>query len=444
MLPRAAPPTPAEIALVPTAARDAALFRDEVMAERGTHWLGTVLLEPRVSHRVFAGLAALVTVAVIGLLAFGSYTRKAQVNGWLVPRQGLMRIHAPQAAVVTRIPVREGMAVAAGAPLIVLSTETRSEAYGATRAEIVRRLRYRQDSTTADRRVQESLFEQQESDLRRRLQALRSEQEHLAQELDLHRSRLALNEATLRRDRALRARDLITEPRLQLSEQGRLDQAARVQATERSRANLVREEAQIQGTLRELPIRRRTQLAEIDRNIAALGQDLAEAESRREIVLTAPQDGIVTAIQADEGGSVSANVPLMSVVPKDFILEAQLFSPSRAIGFVRPGQRVRLRYQPFPYQKFGFYDGTVASVSRSAVSPSELAQQLSGVTSLVQAGEPVYRITVDLARQSVNAYGDPVPLQPGMRLDADVMIESRRLFEWILDPLFTLTGKWDR
>ena len=49
-----------------------------------------------------------------------------------------------------------------------------------------------------------------------------------------------------------------------------------------------------------------------------------------------------------------------------------------------------------------------------------------------------------LARQTAVAYGEPVALQPGMQLEADVLIEQRRLIEWVLDPLFTLTGRWGR
>ncbi len=114
---------------------------------------------------------------------------------------------------------------------------------------------------------------------------------------------------------------------------------------------------------------------------------------------------------------------------------------------MHPGQRVLLRYQAYPYQKFGHYEGTVTSVSRSAVSPGELPPQLAsntGVTGAATGGaaEPVYRITVALARQTVTAYGEQVRLQPGMQLEADVALETRRLYEWVLEPLYTITGKW--
>jgi membrane fusion protein len=70
-----------------------------------------------------------------------------------------------------------------------------------------------------------------------------------------------------------------------------------------------------------------------------------------------------------------------------------------------------------------------------------MTQQLAGLANLNGANEPVYRVTVDLARQTAMAYGQPVPLQPGMRVEADVMIETRHLIEWVLDPLYSLTGK---
>jgi membrane fusion protein len=149
---------------------------------------------------------------------------------------------------------------------------------------------------------------------------------------------------------------------------------------------------------------------------------------------------VVTSILVERGGRPTSGVPLLGIVPEGAPLVAHLFSPSRAVGFVRSGQHVLLRYQAFPYQKFGHAEGEVAAVSRSAVSPSELPAQLSGLTSVVGGGEPVYRIEVRLARQWIGAYGQRVPLSPGMLLEGDVVMDSRRLYEWILDPLYTMTG----
>ena len=116
------------------------------MVEHQSQWLGTVLLEPKITHWMFASMALLATAAVIGLLFFTSYTRKARINGWLVPQQGLVRVFAPQAGVITQVHVKEGMEVKKGTLLLAVSTEMQSETVGGTRQEIVHRLMKRRNS----------------------------------------------------------------------------------------------------------------------------------------------------------------------------------------------------------------------------------------------------------------------------------------------------------
>ena len=163
------------------------------------------------------------------------------------------------------------------------------------------------------------------------------------------------------------------------------------------------------------------------------------------LAVRAPHAGTVTAIQAVPGARADNGVPLLSIMPPALELEAHLYGPSRAVGFVKPGQRVTLRYQAYPYQRYGHYEGTVKSVSRTALSPGDLPPQLAGLSTLGAAAgassEPVYRITVELARQTVTAQGEALPLQAGMTLEADIALERRRLYEWVLDPLYAVTGQ---
>lgn len=418
------------------------LFRPQALAERRTRWLGTVLLAPQLSHTLFAVFAALATSAVLALLFLAEFTRTARISGWLMPDQGLLRIVAPLQGVISQLHVQEGAEVRKGQPLLVLSTELQSEAVGATREEIVRRLVSRRDSLINERALQRRLHLQELADLKGRIEALADEQVSLERERDLQRARLALAEETERRQRQLRTDGVVPVQRLEQAQKERIDEAVNLRGIERTWASLQGSRLTLEGELRNLPLKYQALAADMERSIAALEQQLAETEAQRQLVILASQDGTVTALQAEVGSSVNSSVPLMAIVPAGSKLEAQLFSPSRAIGFVLPGQRVLLRYQSFPYQKFGHHEGTVASVSRSAISPAELTQQLAGLTSLFRTDEPVYRITVALASQAVTAYGKPVALQPGMQLEADVLIERRRLIEWILDPLFSVTGKW--
>jgi membrane fusion protein len=112
-------------------------------------------------------------------------------------------------------------------------------------------------------------------------------------------------------------------------------------------------------------------------------------------------------------------------------LEAYLYVPSRAIGFIRPGQLVKVQFQAFPYQRFGTYNGRIIDVSDTILSPLELPIKMS-------LSEPVYRVAVELEQQTVTAYGEEVTLQAGMLLNADISVDTRNLMEWLLDPLYSL------
>ena len=417
------------------------LFRPEVLAENQSQWLGTVLLAPRLSYRLFTAFALLTAAAVFALLFLGSYTRKARITGWLVPRQGLVQVYAPQGGVIRSIAAAEGTEVRQGEPLLVLSSELQSSAEGATQGLIAARLEARRTSLLEVRRQIEPLADQRGRSLRSRIATLEAEQADIDSSIALQRERAQLAANAEARQRAIRDRGLISDTEMQAASEARIEQESKLRDLERSQIASRRDRLSLQGEVDEIPFQTRTDLANVDRDIAQVEQDLAEAEARREIVVSAPEAGTVTSLQAERGARAEPGVPLLSIVPAGSPLEADLFSPSRSIGFLRPGQRVLLRYEAYPYQKFGHYEGRVASISRSALNPGELPAQVAGLTSLIGGNEPVYRITVSLQSQHVNVYGKPVPLQPGMQLEADVLIETRRLIEWVLDPLYTLTGK---
>ncbi len=137
---------------------------------------------------------------------------------------------------------------------------------------------------------------------------------------------------------------------------------------------------------------------------------MTDNEARREFVVRAPQDGVVTAITATPGQTVGANQALASLLPAGAELEAEIYAPSRSVGFVKPGMQVLLRFQAYPYQKFGQYAATVRDVASTSLRPEELA--LPGAAGGAN-GEPVYRIRVKLAKQSVQAYGKRLAIEVG-------------------------------
>lgn len=424
------------------------LFRAEALAQRRAPWLGTVLLAPQLSYRIYTAVAAVAAAAVLALLFGASYTRTARLSGWLVPPQGVVRVMAPRPGVVTALHVEEGAAVRKGQPLATLSDELQSAAVGGVQAAVARRLDEREHSLLDERNQQRSLLVQQQRALGQRLAAMRGEAAQFEREIDVLKARLVIAERNQQLHREQFKQGFISEMRLQIVESETLEQTARLRALERNLLSLKRDILAVTAELDDLPLKQGREIAMLERSAAQVGQERAEAESRREIVVLAPGDGTVTAIQAVVGAAAGATTPLMSVVPAHHKLEAHLYGPSRAVGFVRPGQEVRVRYQAFPYQRFGHHEGRVASVSRTAVSPNDLPAPLAaaaggaGAAPGASGADPLYRIVVEVASQSVTAYGQHVALQPGMALEADVSLERRLLYEWVLEPLYAVTGKW--
>jgi membrane fusion protein len=128
---------------------------------------------------------------------------------------------------------------------------------------------------------------------------------------------------------------------------------------------------------------------------------------------------------------VAADTQFATLLPKDSPLHAELLVPTRAIGFVHAGQAVTLRYEAFPYERFGQFSGKVESVGKTIWTAGDSVGPIA-------VREPVYRIIVDLERQQVAAGPDAFPLRAGMVASADLLMEKRTLLEWLFQPVIQL------
>lgn len=414
------------------------LFRHEVLENRQRDWLGSIQLTRPLSLHLLTGLALVIAAVVITWLVLGEYTRKARVTGFLAPDKGVIRLVSPRAATVLESHVAEGRTVRQGEVLYVLSVE-QSTLAGDTDA-VVRSLNARERSLQGASQEQLELEHQRLAAADRQIEAMRHELAQMDAEAQLQNQRLVLAQQAEKRLESLRGENFISAAQVQVKTEEVLGLRAQIQSIQRQRAAHLREIEQLQARRREIPLQVRAQRGEIDRSMAELAQQAAENEARRRIVVRAPQDGIVTGVLALAGQAVTPATALASLLPANARLQAHLFAPSSAVGFVRADQPVLLRYQAFPHQKFGLQSGHVVQVSRSPLQASELAA-LAQAPGSSSAGEALYRITVALDRQSVAAYGQAQALVPGMQLEADVQLDRRRLIEWIFEPVLGLAGR---
>ncbi len=416
------------------------LFRRAALDAQKPKSCGEILLVRPLSYRLLSLAALVCTLAIVALFTWGSYTKRSSVTGQLVPSAGLLRIYPPQTGIVGKKLVAEGQSVKAGDTLYLISSERQSSTLGSVFASVSEQLGARQESLTRELERTRQLQREEQEGLTRQVAALRSELEKIDSLLEGQRARVALAEETSGRYQSLLEQDYISREQRQQKREELLDQQTRLKSVEREQIALRRELGTRQESLDALRFKHANQLAQIERVISSTSQELSESEGRRMLAITAPIDGTATAVVAEVGQAVDGRRPLLSIVPAGSQLEAQLYAPSRAVGFVRPGALVLMRYQAYPYQKFGHARGTVVSVARTALPGSEISSLLAPGAE-AQGSEPLYLISVALEQQSINAYGVAQPLQAGMLLEADVLQESRKLYEWVLEPLFSLSGK---
>ena len=411
------------------------LFRKQVLDAQQVRLYGNVLIVSPIRFWVVSGFLSAIVIILIMFLASASFARIERVSGAVVPSLGIVRMAAPAAGIIKGFSLSEGQQVQEGEVLGRISTPalafggmgTRNgarlasiagklEQLGLQRAqsEIVHTL----DMTSKDREVAE---------ISARLKIAR---ETVAFQLQI----LAEAESAWDRVRQLSERNLINAETVS---------SQRIELIS-SRRELLRLQSEI-GTLtmemETVGFSRRQMTAQADLRNLQYDAEEQNLISERQIMrgleafdIVAPANGIATAVLVANEHQVQPNTELFSILPDNSALEVELYVPSRAIGFVAPGQAVSLLFDAFPYQRFGSHRGTIAEVTGSVILPGS-----PGL--LVRVEEPVYRVTVELERETVAAFGRDMQIQPGMQITANIILEDRTVFDWLFEPLISVARR---
>ncbi len=381
-----------------------------------------------------------IIVAVIAFFGFFTSARRTDISGVLLPSQGLIRVRAGQTGIVTSLRVSEGQHVKPGDVLFVLSSERHTGTMLSAESTVSALLANRRDIYRDELLQMSRQSDHRVAAARKRATALLEEGTRLDAQIALQRSHVLLAMQSFKRFRDLHATNYISAAQMEEKEGELLDQRQRLAELERLKGSNGRDHASADAEYHDLVFQAQRDEAALKRNELAIQQDLAESEARREIHVVAPTAGTVTAIAAEIGKPVAADATLASVLPAGSELEAEIYAPSRSVGFIKPGMKVLLRYQAYPYQKFGQQEATVHEIAGTSMPAQELTLP-GAATAANQSSEPLYRIRLTLKRQTVLAYGKPAELKAGMLLDASIILEHRRLYEWVLEPLFSISGR---
>lgn len=404
------------------------LFRPEAIDARRERVQGEILLaQPVRAHmRVLLLFGAL---ALLGLwVALGSYARTEAARGILVTGDASAKVFAMRPGQISELLVREGDYVRAGERVGIVRTEQNDEAGGSAIGESLAAIESQRALTDQQIDIAQRRAASDRARLAAMLAGLAQQRRDLTVQIALQEQAAASTHEMLERIEGLLGSGFIS--RIEVERRRQTDIAAQQQLAQyRQQLNaLGAQAAQTQAELARIDADADGEIAGARSSAETLVQQGARLRGERAYAIIAPIAGRVAALQTARGRAVDASVPLMEIVPEGSELRAQVYAPTRAIGFIRPGQEVRLLYDGFPYQRFGSFKGRIASVSRAVIDPRQLAAPL-------QIEEAVYRIEVVPETQSVAAHGELMPLQPGMTLTANIVLDRRSFLDWLLSPL---------
>ncbi|MEI6858334.1 MAG: HlyD family efflux transporter periplasmic adaptor subunit [Shewanella sp.] len=410
------------------------IFRSQAVEAQKNKLHGDISLAQPLSIYSIALTLSCVVIAIAIFLSFSHYARKETVRGYIVPDKGVIKTYASRSGNIERLHVKEGDIVENGQPLatIVLS---RSMVSGEELSEnLINQLMKQINLLIEEKQINKQLKIKEKNRLN--ISALDIKDSLLVvEQLD----KLLVKKLNLQKKQQLQHDKLFNNGYLstlehQVQQEKLISVHLELENLKSNRVQLKSELNKVRSDLALLPHQYSLKQTDIAHRLSDLHRQIDETKNSHRYVIRATESGTVTAIQVVEGEFAITNRPLMSLIPQGAILVAELLLPTRSAGFVKKGDEARLRFDAFPYQRFGFLESRVSRIDKTLLLDGESSVPIS-------LSEPVYRIRTQLSEQFMLAYGDEFPLKSGMLLEADIVLDSRSLLDWLLDPIYSLNGR---
>lgn len=413
------------------------LFRQQAIQHQRRGLQGDVMLSMGLPSLLISGCLLVWCIAMTVWLGTSEYARKETVLGWLEPPQGVLRVYSNHNGIIKELLVHEGESVEADQTLAIIHGNNVLANGEGLESQLLQEIAHQQELLKEQQARNENRYAQRYADTTQRITRIEQELQLLEQQTKTLQTRQQLFDKQLQRHQQLLTSGHVSALDWENSQSQALALQAEQQELARERLQQQRLLDEARSELDQLPQNHADQQTMLATQISELSQQMTQWQNQQAHVIKAPRKGIISNLRARQGQQVTASqqTPLLTLHSEQTRLKVQLLVPARAAGFVQPGQRLDIRYDAFPFQKFGIYSGTVTQLSDVVLLPGELQE----VPIAVQ--EPMYLISAELDSDKVIAYGREFALKSGMTVSADLRLEERSLIRWLLDPLYSLRGR---
>jgi hemolysin D len=170
--------------------------------------------------------------------------------------------------------------------------------------------------------------------------------------------------------------------------------------------------------------------------VEKLTQEVAKQAHKQELLeLKAPQSGVVKDLATHTTGTVvQPGTVMLTLVPKDEKLRAEVWVSNEDIGFVHPGQTVKIKLAAFPFQKYGMVEGKIEYVSADAQDNNQ-DSDLAAVNQRSKSQAMSYKALITLNSMHLDLAGRALPLSVGMQASAEILLGNQTVMEYLLSPV---------
>ncbi|ELG8596437.1 HlyD family secretion protein [Salmonella enterica] len=414
------------------------MFRQEALDNRKMKWRGRAILLPGMPlWLTMLGSIAFITAFLTFVIA-GTYSRRVNVSGEVTTWPRAVNIYSGVQGFIVRQFVHEGQSIKKGAPIyqIDVSKSTRSGVVTDNQRRGIENQLVRVDNIIS--RLAESKKITLNTLEKQRLQysdAFRLSSDIIRQAAE----GIKIMKNNMENYRNYQSKGLITQDQL-------TNQVALYYQQQNNLLSLSGQNEQNALQITSLESQIQTQAADFDNRIYQmelqryeLQKELVDTDVGGEIIIRALSDGKVDSLSVTVGQMVNAGDSLLQVIPENienyYLI---IWVPNDAVPYISAGDKVNIRYEAFPAEKFGQFSATVKTISRTPASTQEMLTYKGAPQNTLGISVPWYKVIVKPEKQIISYDGKSLPLENGMKAESTLFLEKRRIYQWMLSPFYDM------
>lgn len=414
------------------------MFRQEAIDNHKNKWRGRALLLPGVPFWTVATLCLFFIFTFLVFVIEGTYTRRVNVTGEITTYPRAANVYSTVQGVVVKEFVSEGQAVDIGDQIyqIDVSKSTKNGVVSDNqRKDIDAQIERISNIIALLKNSKQNTLDM----LGKQKIEYRAAFQHSSEIIKRSQEGLQMMRGNMENYQAYQTRGLITKDQL-------TNQVAIYYQQQNSQLGLTWQNEQNALQITALESQIQTQAAEFDNQIYQMELQRYELKKERlntdasgDIFIRALSKGRINSLSVTVGQMVNVGDSLLQITPgKIDHYSLVIWVPNDSIPYITAGDKVNVRYEAFPAERFGQFAGTVSVISKTPASSQEMLTYQGAPKNALTSSIPYYKVLVIPEKQTVVYDGKRLNLENGMKAESTLFLEKRKVYQWMLSPLYDI------